>query len=137
MIKLIVLYLSIIMASYAQQPTWDITVKVTDASSNSGKMFIAVYDSKDAFLKDTFVGERSLIEDNSCKVTFKDIPKGEYAVSVFHDENDNGEMDTNLFGVPKEDYGCSNGAKGFMGPPKWEDAKFTLADANETIHIKL
>ena len=52
-------------------------------------------------------------------------------------ENGNNKMDSNFLGIPKEDYACSNNAKGFMGPPKWEDAKFEVK--NETINqtIKL
>lgn len=45
-------------------------------------------------------------------------------------------MDTNFFGIPKEDYGCSNNARGFMGPPKYDDAKFQLSE-NKTIEIKI
>ncbi len=74
--------------------------------------------------------------DKKAIVTFKNIPKGEYAVSFVHDENDNKKMDTNFFGIPKEDYGCSNNARGFMGPPKYEDAKFQLIE-NKTIDIKI
>jgi uncharacterized protein (DUF2141 family) len=69
-------------------------------------------------------------------VIFKDIPKGEYAVSFVHDENDNKKMDTNFIGIPKEDFGCSNNATGVMGPPKYEDAKFQLTK-NKTINIKI
>ena len=50
-----------------------------------------------------------------------------YAISVFHDKNDNKKMDTNFIGIPKEPIGCSNGATGFMGPPKYKKAKFTVA----------
>jgi uncharacterized protein (DUF2141 family) len=28
---------------------------------------------------------------------------------VIHDENRNGELDTNMFGIPKEGYGFSSG----------------------------
>ena len=69
-------------------------------------------------------------------MTFEDIPEGTYAVSIFHDENDNGKMDTNFLGIPSEDYGCSNDASGFLGPPKWEDAKFQLKE-NTSIKITL
>ncbi|MEN8835700.1 MAG: DUF2141 domain-containing protein [Polaribacter sp.] len=55
---------------------------------------------------------------------------------MFYDENNNGKMDTKLFGVPKEPYGFSNNAKGFMGPPSFEEAKFTLA-SNKKIKILL
>lgn len=45
-------------------------------------------------------------------------------------------MDSNFLGIPKEDYGCSNNATGFMGPPKYNDAKFTLSE-NKTVNIEI
>ena len=81
-------------------------------------------------------GTKSEITNHSCTIIFENIPKGTYAVSIFHDENNNGKLDTNFFGIPNEDYGCSNNAKGFMGPPKWQDAKFKL-NTNKTLLITL
>jgi uncharacterized protein (DUF2141 family) len=45
-------------------------------------------------------------------------------VSAFHDRNNNGELDKDWLGVPVEDYGASNDARGTFGPPSFEDAKF-------------
>jgi uncharacterized protein (DUF2141 family) len=36
---------------------------------------------------------------------FSDIKPGKYAIAVIHDENCNGKLDTNMFGIPKEGYG--------------------------------
>ena len=76
------------------------------------------------------VGDRIILESDikneTATVTFTDLPKGEYAVSVYHDENANGVMDKNMFGIPSEDYAASNNAKGVMGPPKYADAKFKI-----------
>lgn len=55
---------------------------------------------------------------------FVGIAAGRYAISVIHDENDNGKMDTKLFGIPSEGVGASNDARGHFGPPKFEDAAF-------------
>lgn len=118
------------------QDNFTITVNVEEASSNDGKMFIALYNAENSFLSTSYKGSKSAIKNNQCSVTFEDIPNGVYAVSIFHDENDNGKMDTNFFGIPSEDYGCSNDAKGFMGPPQWEDAKFQLRE-NKSITITL
>jgi uncharacterized protein (DUF2141 family) len=106
----------------------DITVKINNLDNSKGKVLVAIYDSKDSFLNKRYKGTMSKINDNTCEVTFKNIPEGVYAISLFHDENDNNKMDSNFLGIPKEDYGCSNNATGFMGPPKWEDAKFELKD---------
>ena len=75
--------------------------------------------------------------DKKAIITLKDTPVGVYAVSAFHDINDNKKMDTNFLGIPKEPTGMSNNAKGFMGPPKYKDAKFkVLKDIKLTINIK-
>ena len=92
--------------------------------------------SKGDFLKDRFKDAIGEIDEEKSTITFTDIPEGTYAISFIHDENDNGKMDTNFMGIPKEDYGCSNNAKGFMGPPKWKDAKFELK-SDKTIDITL
>ncbi|MBC2845706.1 DUF2141 domain-containing protein [Winogradskyella flava] len=137
LIKFVIIVAISTVFSYAQgQDTYSLTVKVEDADSNDGQMFIAVYNTEANFLGKSYKGTTSKISNNSCTVTFKDIPKGTYAVSIFHDENDNGKLDSNFLGIPKEDYGCSNNASGFMGPPKWKDAKFELKE-NSSITITL
>ena len=48
----------------------------------------------------------------------EDLAPGRYALSAFHNENDNGELDTNLLGVPSEGYGFGNDASAAFGPPR-------------------
>ncbi len=64
------------------------------------------------------------------------LPNGKYAVSAVYDENSNEEMDTNFMGIPTENYGFSNDARGRFGPPKLEDQLFELNE-NKTISIEL
>lgn len=120
-----------------QQKTFDIKVEVKNAKNDDGKMFFALYDNEDNFLKKEIKGEIKVITNKTSLITFKNVPRGVYAVSVFHDKNDNGEMDTNSLGIPIENFGCSNDAKGFMGPPKWKNAKFELSDKDKNIIINL
>lgn len=136
---IIILILSIfsLLGLHAQESDKNIVVNVSNISSNEGAISIALYDSESNFLKKPFEGKRIEIKDNACTITFENIPKGTYAISLYHDENGNGKMDTNFMHIPKEDYGCSNNARGFMGPPKWEDAKFELKQENITQHIEL
>lgn len=68
---------------------------------------------------------------------FQNLPAGEYAVSVYHDENNNKKMDTNFFGIPKEGVGASNNARGHLGPPKYKDAKFLFNGKSQTIQIQI
>lgn len=55
---------------------------------------------------------------------FHNVSAGTYGLSAFHDQNENGKLDTNLLGMPIEDYCASNDARGVFGPPSFEDAKF-------------
>ena len=61
----------------------------------------------------------------------RDLPPGQYAVNAFHDENGNGELDTNLFGIPTEGYGFANDPRTTFGPPDFEDAAVNVRDASE------
>jgi len=137
--KVIFLMLINITIGFAQEHKQNntVVVNITNLESNNGNVFIAIYNSEKNFLNKGFKSFQTKIKNNSCKVVFKDIPNGTYAISMFHDENENNKMDTNFIGIPKEGYGCSNNAKGFMGPPKWEDAKFQINDESIIQHIKL
>lgn len=104
-----------------------ITIDFEGMKSNKGSLFIALYSTEDSFLKKPFKGAIAKIIDAKVTVSLKDVPAGVYAVSAFHDANDNKKMDTNFFGIPKEPIGISNDAKGFMGPPKYKDAKFEVS----------
>ncbi|WP_245574937.1 DUF2141 domain-containing protein [Flavobacterium tegetincola] len=44
---------------------------------------------------------------------------------MIHDENRNGELDSNMFGIPKQDYGFSNVAKVTSSPPSFCYAAFS------------
>lgn len=125
-----------IFATSAQEEIYDLTIHISGLNSDKGTLMVAIYNKKAAFLKREVKGDIVKINGRKSIVSFKNLPKGEYAVSFVHDENDNKKMDTNFFGIPKEDYGCSNNARGFMGPPKYDDAKFLLAE-NKEIYIKI
>lgn len=130
----IVFIFTSILYTNAQEETFNLTVNISGLSSDKGTLLVGVYNKKEDFLNKQFKSEISKIEDKKSIIIFKNLPKGEYAVSFVHDENDNKKMDTNFMGIPKEDYGCSNNATGFMGPPKYEDAKFMLEE-NKSITI--
>jgi uncharacterized protein (DUF2141 family) len=66
---------------------------------------------------------------------FFHVAPGTYAVSVFHDENSNGKLDTNLMGIPREGVGASNGARGHFGPPKFDDAAFHFSGGQLDLKI--
>ena len=68
---------------------------------------------------------------------FDPISAGTYAVACFHDENQNGKLDTGLFGIPTEGTVASNNAKGFMGPPSFDDAKFSFSGSATELRLRM
>ena len=66
-----------------------------------------------------------------------DLPPGHYAVSVYLDENQNGKLDINFIGIPKEPVGASNNPKPHLGPPRFKDCTFGMGNADRTLQIKL
>lgn len=68
---------------------------------------------------------------------FRGIPAGTYGLSAFHDKNDNGKLDTNFLGMPVEDYCASNNARGFMGPPSFNDAKFVYRGGTKRVEARM
>jgi uncharacterized protein (DUF2141 family) len=68
---------------------------------------------------------------------FDPAPPGTYAIACFHDENGNGRLDTGLFGIPAEGTVASNHAKGFLGPPSFQDAKFFLTAAPTELRLRM
>ena len=134
--KHILITISIFVSTLGYAQSNKLTVNVTNFKSNQGKVMIGIYNGQENFIKKSVFRKSSTIQDNSAKVVFKNLPSGEYAISLYHDENENNKLDTGWFGIPNEGYGCSNNAKGMMGPPKYEDAKFQLT-SNKEMTIKI
>jgi uncharacterized protein (DUF2141 family) len=123
--------------SLVGQEKYNVTLEFDGMKSDKGNLYVAVYNKKDSFLKKALKGTIVKVVGKKATVTLKDIPAGVYAVSAFHDANDNKKMDTNFLGIPKEPTGMSNNAKGFMGAPKYKDAKFEVSkDITLSITVK-
>lgn len=106
-------------------------------SSNNGNVVVALCNS-DANYKNhrsPFIGKSVTIDNNTAIIEFEDLPFGEYAIKAFHDEDANNDLNTNILGIPIEDYGFSNNARGVFGPPSWENAKFELTENSKMVEI--
>jgi len=116
-----------------------LVVKIWNIPSNEGRVRIALANSEENFSgsDSAFRAQPVEISEGMAEVVFKAIPYGEYAVKVFHDENDDGELDKNFFGAPTEAYGFSNNARGSFGPASWEDARFTFKAMHDSININV
>lgn len=119
----------------------DLEIEVKDVRDAKGKVMVALHAPKDGVTFPDFAGAVSaqwrLAEPGTLRFSFRGLKPGRYAVAVYHDENGNNELDRNPLGMPTEGYGFSRDAKGFAGPPKFDDAAVDVADTSLTTSATL
>ncbi len=99
---------------------------------------ISLYDNEANFLERGIVSKKSEIINQQASFSFSELADGVYAVSCYHDEDNNGKMNMIMGMIPSEDYGTSNNAVGHFGPTKWKDAKFEVSNGEIVkLNIKL
>lgn len=77
-------------------------------------------------------------EIGSTLVTVPNVPPGDYAAQVFHDDTDQGVVHRNFFGVPRERIGFSNDARVHIRGPRFAEAAFAVGTepTRITLHIR-
>ena len=124
--KKLILSLAIASASLLSAQDLKLEVEISGFKNDKGFALVGLYNTKESFLKTNIKSSKTVVKNKKTYAVFTNLLQGEYAVMMYHDENANGKMDANFVGIPKEGYAASNGATGFMGPPKYDDAKFTV-----------
>ena len=115
-------------------------VRVTNLQDVKGTLYIGWYNEPEDFrINDKAIFREEIDVNNLSEVTvpFENIPIGNYAIAVFLDEDDDYELDRNLFGIPKEKYGFSNNVLPAMRPATFEESVFALSNEQKVVSIKL
>lgn len=122
---------------FSQENTSILVVNVIGGNPEQGQALFALYNTEESFLEEPFVALANVI-DSAGAATFivEDLAFGIYAIAVVYDEDENGELNTGLFGIPSEKIGMSNDAKGRFGPPSFNAASFSFSN-DTTIEITL
>lgn len=117
----------------------DLQLVVYNAKSKQGHVLVSIFDDADAFPDhpERAVKKLKLTLDQAANYLVTDLAPGEYAIAILHDQNDNGKMDKNGVGLPKEGFAFSNNSIGTFGPPSFKKAKFEVKEALVTQQIKL
>jgi uncharacterized protein (DUF2141 family) len=125
----------------AQAPCPGIHVTVLDIRNSSGTVACALFEAPEGFpIEYLRVATNVMvikIRKSQARCDFEDIPPGTYALAVIHDENMNGKLDVNAFGIPKEGYGFSNAATGWFGAPSFKEASFHYDGRNLDMTLSL
>ena len=121
-----------------QESETAIRAHIEGLHSDRGQVVCALFTAANDFPKRidrAFARTAAQIDSGRATCEFPKVPPGAYALSVFHDENWNGRLDTNWLGIPREGVGASNNPKARMGPPRFAAAAFKHSAASTDIEI--
>ncbi len=135
MVKLMIIFFSFFLQLL--QTNHNLEIRITGVEKVQGAMMIAIYQPEHKFLgKEGFLFKMIPVEKAGSLSFVASVPSGKYAISIYHDLNSDGELNTNLLGIPREPYGFSM-ARGSFGPPSFDQASFEVpAKRHITIEIK-
>ena len=134
-----ILFLSLIFTFFAGvTQTYDLNITIKNIEKTEGYLKIAIYNDAENFLeKDNALKTYNVkVTKQTSTFTIKDLPKGEYAVAVYHDENSDKQCNRNFLGIPSEPYGFSKNFVPIFNKPSFEDCKIDLNDST-SIKIEL
>ncbi|MBX6741149.1 MAG: DUF2141 domain-containing protein [Acetobacteraceae bacterium] len=115
-------------------------VTVTGARRVAGNVTISLYGPRqEAFLTRTgrLARQRIPLRSTSADACFALSAPGDYAIAVYHDENDDHDFNRTLIGLPAEGYGFSNDAPTTVGLPAFGDVRFTVPPGQSSMIIHL
>jgi len=129
-------FLTVGLTAFCQTASVEVIVK--NIKNPKGSIRIGLFTNEKDFMKTPVQGKIVKATGTEVTVIFENLPAGDYAVSVIHDENENGELDSNKMGIPKEGFAFGNNAMGSFGPPSFDKAKITLNGKNivQTVSLK-
>ena len=117
-----------------------VTVRVTNLKAIKGQVQLGLYNTASDFPKIGKEFRKILVPVDALSVayTIKDLPIGNYALAIYHDENADGLCNLNFLGIPKEPYGFSNNVRPVFKAPSFRDTQFKAIKGNNIqIEIKL
>lgn len=129
---------AICVAGLGRQPVQaaDLEIRITGLERLQGLVHFGLYNDPDEFPGGTSLAGDDIAADRDTLIfRVRDLTPGDYAVAVFHDRNANGEHDISIFGI--EDFGFSQNARAFFGPPAFDDASFHIDDSDIVVVIDL
>ena len=119
----------------------ELVIEVHGVRSDAGGLYVAVHTPREGerfpYADGGFAKLYQRAHPGAMRFVLRDLPPGRYAVSAFHDENGNGDLDANVLGIPKEGYGFANDPPTPFGPPDFEAAAVTVGDAPATAAMTL
>ncbi len=133
------LALSVTNAVSATEPGSTLELTVSGMRSARGNVLICLTAKPRAFpdcSKDGTARKLIIPAAQAKQIAFADLAPGTYALSLIHDENSNGKLDTRLI-IPREGFGFSRNPMITFGPPSFSAAAFKIAPGLNSQSVKV
>lgn len=113
-----------------------LTVEIEGVRAAPGKLFVSVQ-GRDQFMRDDGAAGTVLSAAGAGAHRFSfDVPAGDYAVTVWHDDNGNGQFDKSESHMPLDGWAMLNGDK-LRGEPKFDEVKTSVGAAPARVSVTM
>jgi uncharacterized protein (DUF2141 family) len=110
----------------------NVIVHVRNVQYDKGAVRLFLCTSEEFASRDCHFRRVAGAKKGRMKFTIRNVPPGNYAVAVYHDENMNHEVDWDFLGIyPDEAYGVSNMGR-LSGKPQFTEAEFRSPNQQRT-----
>lgn len=119
--------------------TQPVTVVVSSLVSTTSTVKLFFYNTREGFLKSgKWAFSKSVKPAGKSEFTLPvELPKGEWAVAITQDLNNNDKIDKNFIGIPTEPYAFSNNVRPTVAAPGFDECKFTVDGPGKVVNIVL
>ena len=118
-------------------PSGKIELNIKNLKNHKGSILISLFNQNEGFPDNPKKSFRNWKVHPTSIITLSEIPKGQYALSIVHDEDGSNGMTYNLVKMPKEGFGVSNYELAFLQKPDFRNAVFAHHQKVTSLSIRL
>lgn len=133
----LIILLFLLANGFQKEETGELEVIVEGLRNDDGQLMISLSRGPIDFPDGNYYRQLFIPEYTAPRFTvvLKDVPYGNYAVSLLHDEDTSGEMNKNFFGMPKEGFAFSRNFKVVLRAPKYDEVNFEFKSPRKSTII--
>ena len=124
-----------LMGSPAQAQENNLSVELTGLQASEGKLYISVQKEEDFMAQRGHGGVFEVTEAGNETYAFT-VPAGEYAVSIWHDTDNDGKFSMDENWVPTDGWGMS-GTSSVDKQPRFDEVKIAIASSGTSVRIPM
>lgn len=117
-----------------------LSIEISGIRNDKGVLQVGVFMSQESFREEKPEYEFTQLKrgvENGRIVLRTELPEGKYGISVLDDENDDGRMNYNILGIPREGFGFSDYTHRGMKKPRFDNFSFDLRPEKNTVKVKM